>query len=101
VSRQQTVVESAATKEAQERVWDAFRRWGYVQAHLDPLEDLQPVAMPELDLRGPEAEAARRIYCGTIGVEFMHIADRETRQWVQARMESEAPQVDRERILEC
>jgi 2-oxoglutarate dehydrogenase E1 component len=100
VSRQQTVVESAATKEAQERVWDAFRRWGYVQAHLDPLEDLQPVAMPELDLRGPEAEAARRIYCGTIGVEFMHIADPETRQWVQARMESETPQVDRERILE-
>jgi 2-oxoglutarate dehydrogenase E1 component len=93
-------VESAATKEAQERVWDAFRRWGYVQAHLDPLEDLQPVAMPELDLRGPEAEAARRIYCGTIGVEFMHIADPETRQWVQARMESETPQVDRERILE-
>jgi len=100
VSRHQTVVESAATKEAQERVWDAFRRWGYVQAHLDPLEDLQPVAMPELDLRGPEAEAARRIYCGTIGVEFMHIADPETRQWVQARMESETPQVDRERILE-
>ena len=100
MSRQQTVVESAATKEAQERVWDAFRRWGYVQAHLDPLEDLQPVAMPELDLRGPEAEAARRIYCGTIGVEFMHIADPETRQWVQARMESETPQVDRERILE-
>ena len=98
MSRQQTVVESAATKEAQERVWDAFRRWGYVQAHLDPLEDLQPVAMPELDLRGPEA--ARRIYCGTIGVEFMHIADPETRQWVQARMESETPQVDRERILE-
>ena len=81
-------------------MWDAFRRWGYVQAHLDPLEDLQPVAMPELDLRGPEAEAARRIYCGTIGVEFMHIADPETRQWVQARMESETPQVDRERILE-
>ena len=100
MSRHQTVVESAATKEAQERVWDAFRRWGYVQAHLDPLEDLQPVAMPELDLRGPEAEAARRIYCGTIGVEFMHIADPETRQWVQARMESETPQVDRERILE-
>jgi 2-oxoglutarate dehydrogenase E1 component len=100
VSRQQAVVVSAATKEAQERAWDAFRRWGYLQANLDPLGDLQPVPMPELEVSGPEAEAARRIYCGTIGAEFMHIADPEKRKWIQERMESEAPQVDRERILE-
>jgi 2-oxoglutarate dehydrogenase E1 component len=100
MSRQHAVVESAASKENQERVWDAFRRWGYLQADLDPLGDLQPVAMPELDVSGPEAEAARRFYCGTIGVEFMHIPDREKRQWIQARMEQEAPEVDRQRILE-
>ena len=100
MSRQHAVVDSAASKESQERVWDAFRRWGYLQAALDPLGDLQPVAMPELDLSGPEAEAARRFYCGTIGVEFMHIPDRERRQWIQERMEREAPEVDRERILE-
>src|SRR6202047_4817669 len=100
MNRQQAVVESAASRENQERVWDAFRRWGYLQADLDPLGDLQPVAMPELDLSGPEAEAARRFYCGTIGVEFMHIADGEKRQWIQKRMEQEAPEVDRERILE-
>src|ERR1700693_2456394 len=100
MSRQHAVVESAASKENQERVWDAFRRWGYLQADLDPLGDLQPVAMPELDVSGPEAEAARRFYCGTIGVEFMHIPDREKRQWVQERMEQEAPEVDRQRILE-
>src|ERR1700678_2987039 len=64
-------------------MWDAFRRWGYLQADLDPLGDLQPVAMPELEVTGPEADAARRFYCGTIGVEFMHIADRERRQWNQ------------------
>src|SRR6202162_1724658 len=100
MNRQQAVVESTASRENQERLWDAFRRWGYLQADLDPLGDLQPVAMPELDLRGPEAEVARRFYCGTIGVEFMHIADQEKRQWIQKRMEQEAPEVDRERILE-
>ena len=56
--------------------------------------------MPELDVTGPEAEAARRFYCGTIGAEFMHIPDRERRQWIQERMESEAPEPDRARILE-
>ena len=45
MSRQHAVVESAASKENQERVWDAFRRWGYLQADLDPLGDLQPVAI--------------------------------------------------------
>src|SRR6202789_3697105 len=100
MSRQHAVAESVASKESQDRVWDAFRRWGYLQADLDPLGDLQPVAMPELEVTGAEADAARRLYCGTIGVEFMHIADRERREWVQQRMESEAPEVNRERILE-
>ena len=100
MSRQHAVAESIASKDNQDRVWDAFRRWGYLQADLDPLGDLRPAAMPELDVSGPEADAARKSYCGTIGVEFMHIADRERRQWIQERIESEAPQVDRERILE-
>jgi 2-oxoglutarate dehydrogenase E1 component len=100
MSRQQAVVESAATREAQERVWDAFRRWGYLQANLDPLGDLKPVAVPELDTSGPDAEAARRVYCGSIGAEFMHIVDRERRQWVQERMEAEAAEPDRARILD-
>jgi 2-oxoglutarate dehydrogenase E1 component len=100
MSRQQAVVDASALKHTQEQVWDAFRRWGYLQADLDPLGDLQPVAMPELDLAGPDAEAARRFYCGTIGVEFMHIPDRERRLWVEERMESEAAKVERARILE-
>ena len=100
MSRQQTIVDSAATQDAQERVWDAFRRWGYLQANLDPLGDMAPVAMPELEVSGAEAEAARRVYCGTIGVEFMHIPEREKREWIQARMEAEAPEADRARILE-
>ena len=85
MSRQQAVVDSAATKDAQERIWDAFRRWGYLQANLDPLGDMAPVAMPELEVSGPDADAARQFYCGTIGVEFMHIPEREKRQWIQRR----------------
>jgi 2-oxoglutarate dehydrogenase E1 component len=98
--REQAVAASVVSGEAQERVWESFRRWGYLQANLDPLGDLEPVAMLELDATGPEADAARRVYCGSIGAEFMHIPDRERRLWVQERMESEAPEPDRDRILE-
>jgi 2-oxoglutarate dehydrogenase E1 component len=100
MSREQAIAESATSKEAQERIWESFRRWGYLQASLDPLGDLEPAPMPELDLAGPEAEAARRVYCGSIGVEFMHMADRERRQWIQERMESDAAEPDRARILD-
>jgi 2-oxoglutarate dehydrogenase E1 component len=100
MSRQQEILEAAATKDVQERIWDSFRRWGFLQATLDPLGDVKPVAMPELDVTGPEADAARRFYCGTIGAEFMHIADREKREWIQARMEAEAAEVDRARVLD-
>jgi 2-oxoglutarate dehydrogenase E1 component len=100
MSRGQTIVESASSKDAQERVWESFRRWGYLRANLDPLGDLEPAPMPELDVSGPEAEAARRVYCGSIGAEFMHIPDRERRLWVQERMESDPAEPDRTRILD-
>ncbi len=84
---------SAATRELlRSLVFHAFRRWGYLQAQLDPLsQELQP--LPELpdDLPAGAAEediaVARKIYCGTIGVEFMHIADRVRREWIIARFE--------------
>jgi 2-oxoglutarate dehydrogenase E1 component len=100
MSREQAIAESASSKDAQERVWESFRRWGYLQANLDPLGDLAPAPIPELDVTGPEAEAARRVYCGSIGAEFMHIPDRERRLWVQERMESEVAEPDRARILD-
>jgi 2-oxoglutarate dehydrogenase E1 component len=91
MSGQQAVIESAASSETQARIWDAFRRWGYLQANLDPLGDLQSVELPELAVSGADADAARKIYCGTIGVEFMHIPDPERRRWIEDRMESPAP----------
>jgi 2-oxoglutarate dehydrogenase E1 component len=83
------------------RVFDLFRRLGYLEADLDPLQlHLQPVRYQDLEISGEYADAARRIYCGTVGAEFMHIPDRGRRQWIQERMEAEAPQADRDRILE-
>ncbi len=83
-----------------EAVLDAFRRWGYLAADLDPLGYMQPLAPPELALEGEAAVQARRCYCGTIGAEFMHIPDGERRQWVAERMEAEPPPVDSARVLE-
>src|SRR5580700_7644636 len=84
-----------------ERVMDSFRRWGYLQANLDPLEHFTPQRHPELELSGDIADQARRAYSGSIGVEFMHIPDLERRQWIQERMESaEQESVDRSRILD-
>src|ERR1700731_1438389 len=100
MARQQAAVESVASKEVQERIWDAFRRWGYLRANLDPLGDLEHVAISELDVTGPEVNAARRFYCGTIGAEFMHIPDSDRREWIQRRMESEAQKPDQTKILE-
>src|SRR5215471_8128954 len=89
------------SSEQQERVMDAFRRWGYLQANLDPIGHFAPLVHPELELSGETADLARRIYSGSIGVEFMHIADPERRQWIQERMESEREQqVDRSRVLD-
>ena len=83
-----------------ERIMDSFRRWGYLQADLDPVGHFKPLQHPDLDLTGEEAEAARRIYCGSIGAEFMHIPDPEKRRWVQERMEAEeAAPIDRTRVL--
>jgi 2-oxoglutarate dehydrogenase E1 component len=83
-----------------EHVFDTFRRWGYREADLDPLGQLKPEKNPELDFKSGYAEEARRIYCGTIGADFMHIPEAERRRWIQERMEGPAPVVDQQFILE-
>jgi 2-oxoglutarate dehydrogenase E1 component len=85
---------------AREQVFEAFRRWGYLEADLDPLDSLRPAPHPELELAGEAAEQARRVYCGTIGVEFMHLPDPEQRRWIQERMEAEPAAPDRLALLE-
>jgi 2-oxoglutarate dehydrogenase E1 component len=91
----------AAGNEDRERVFDAFRRWGYLEATLDPLGVFEPLKYPDLQtLTGETAEQARTIYCNTIGADFMHLPEPERRRWIAERLESPSSQVDQHKILE-
>ncbi|GAB3450986.1 2-oxoglutarate dehydrogenase E1 component [Insolitispirillum peregrinum] len=91
-----------------------YRVRGHLMAQLDPLGINEPTAHPELDYRTygfTEADLDREIfidnvlglekaklreimsllkktYCGTIGVEFMHIQDPDQKAWIQKRIEA-------------
>ncbi len=87
--------------EDRDRIFDLFRRWGYLQADLDPLGLFKPLFHPELQISGEIADQARHFYCGTIGADFMHIADPERRRWIQQHMESDAePAADQGHVLD-
>ncbi|PAV69017.1 hypothetical protein WR25_13925 isoform B [Diploscapter pachys] len=84
---------------------NAYRRYGYLQADLDPLGLEKKKDVPELnpELYGAKpddalsssndlqvndlAEQLRLIYCGTMAVEFMHINNWEERQWIAQHFE--------------
>jgi 2-oxoglutarate dehydrogenase E1 component len=90
--------------ERRETIFDIFRRWGYLQATLDPLGQYLPgepfpVAVPDGSDAHEAAIEARGFYCGTIAAEFMHIPTPEKRQWLQEQMEQPAPAQDQRRIL--
>src|ERR1700688_3844978 len=80
---------------------NAFRRLGFLQADLDPLGRLTHEPQPALDDEADPATAAwaRRYYCGTIGVEFMHIPYAERRRWIAERLESDPAPPDRDGVL--
>ncbi|GEO81506.1 2-oxoglutarate dehydrogenase E1 component [Pararhodospirillum oryzae] len=93
----------------------AYRVRGHLMARLDPLGLSATEEHPELDYRsygftpddlgreifidnvlGMESatlakiiEVVRETYCGTIGVEFMHIQSPEQKSWIQRRIEGE------------
>jgi 2-oxoglutarate dehydrogenase E1 component len=83
-------------------VFSLFRQFGYLEAELNPLGLLPPQPHPDLEIDNDNewAREARRIYCGSVGVEFMHIADPERRRWIQDRIEAEPVAVDRERAMD-
>ncbi len=90
----------AVEQPQRETVFDIFRRWGYLQASLDPLgQYLPPEPFPTPAPEGEAAADARRFYCGTIAAEFMHIANPEQRQWLQEQMEQVPPAADQKLIL--
>ncbi len=92
----------------------SYRVRGHLEADLDPLKLFAPEPHPELDpatygfteddmerpifingVLGLEwaslaeiYEIVRDTYCGTIGVEFMHIQEPEEKAWIQQRIES-------------
>ena len=91
----------------------SYRVRGHLEARLDPLGMQIPAPHPELDPKsygfteadmdkpifidyvlGKETATLREIvrilretYCGSIGVEFMHIQDPEQKSWIQRRVE--------------
>jgi len=98
---QPTQSEILPISESREKIFEAFRRWGYLQAQLDPLQQYlsaQPVA--ELTAKGKVADEARAVYCGSIGAEFMHIADAERRRWIAEQLESPTTTSDTQHTLD-
>ncbi len=88
-----------------DKLRDAFRRWGYLQADIDSLGRREPYAHPEIAdaVRGAPADAVgkwRRIYCGTTGIEFMHIADTGRCRWIADWMETDHSAPDHLGIVE-
>ncbi len=91
----------------------AYRMRGHLHADLDPLRLKADEPAPELDPKSygfTEADFSRKIfidnvlgleyatipemlailkrtYCGTLGIEFMHISDPEAKSWIQERIE--------------
>jgi len=98
---------------------DAYRERGHFQAEIDPLgvapkrshPELDPsyygftredmdrefsvarlFGMPALTLRGI-LSTLRETYCGTVGIEYMHIQDPEQRRWIQERIEDKRKRI--------
>lgn len=103
------------------RLVSAFRIRGHQKAAIDPLGIMKRPSFPDLTLAyhglseadldtefqiptlfiGTERAPLREIiaaltatYCGSIGVEYMHISNTEERRWFQSRMESVRGQPD-------
>ena len=94
------VVKTQSDNPERERVFNLFRQYGYLEAELNPLGLLPPQPHPDLEIDNEWAREARRFYCGTVGVELMHIADPERRRWIQERIETEPATVDQKRALD-
>jgi 2-oxoglutarate dehydrogenase E1 component len=94
------VAETNGSNPERERVFSAYRQWGYLEGDLDPLGFLRPRETPELEHDGEYAREASAIYSSTIGVEINHIYSPERRRWIYEQMESEPKEEDQQRILD-
>ncbi len=96
-----TATAPAGVQQEREQIFDIFRRWGYLQASLDPLgQFLPPEPFPIASVpEGEYAAEARKLYCGTFAVEFMHIPSLEQRLWLQEQIEQPTPKPDQNHVL--
>ncbi len=79
---------------------DAFKRWGYLVADLDPLGRIPELTHRDLELaKGAEAEKLRAIYGGKIGVEFMHMPHSDRCDWIADKLENFSPKIDHKAVL--
>ena len=111
------------------RLINMYRVRGHLLANINPLGSEKVLAHPELDpafhglsvwdldreffvddLPGPRHQPLRQIldllrdaYCGTAGIEYMHIQEPDQKRWIQDRIEGAAREVtadDKRHILE-
>jgi 2-oxoglutarate dehydrogenase E1 component len=100
-SAKKSLAPNGAAHAERERIFYLFRRWGFYEATLDPLGFFTPLKCPDLEgLSGKYVEEARRYYCRTIGVEFLHIPELERRRWIAERMEGPEFEVYQPKILD-
>jgi len=101
ISAKKSAAPNGAGHAERERIFYLFRRWGFYEATLDPLGFFAPLKCPDLEgLSGECAEEARRYYCGTIGVEFLHIPELERRRWIAQRVEGPEFEVNQKKVLD-
>jgi 2-oxoglutarate dehydrogenase E1 component len=63
--------------------------YGLVEADLDAVVPTSPMyGMPEQATIRAILDRLRKVYCGTVGVEFMNVLDPEAKRWVQQRFET-------------
>ena len=83
---------------------DAFRRWGYLAANLDPLQRIEPYEHPDLveaivGAKPDDVERWSSIYRANVGFEFMHMVERDRVDWMRDYVERGMPEADENWIL--
>jgi 2-oxoglutarate dehydrogenase E1 component len=104
-SKTAIVENSNGSNPERERIFNAYRQYGYLEGDLDPLGFLRSRPSVELPDAGEYSREARAIYSSTIGVEINHINALERRRWIYQQMESpsqgfELTDENRQRILD-
>ena len=91
----EAMMNNVSRRAAFEAMAEAYRRWGWLAADLDPLSltpRLQPVHLTPGDygFLPEDAQHLRQSYCGKIGWEIGHIQNTERRDWLARQAEAEA-----------